>query len=187
VIVTRLLVMHIFLAGQIRTSCVLLHNLRSASSALRGWNRLLDSRQRSGERTIGFRTMADDSPSSEDIRRAAAAIHGAKALVFTSGAGMGVDSGLPDFRGPQGFWRAYPALRDRGIKLSSMSTPHWFKDDPTFAWGFFGHRYNLYKNAEPHDGFRIILNWCRKMENGYFAFTSNVDGHLQVRTVIIAF
>ena len=27
---------------------------------------------------------------------------------ITAGAGMGVDSGLPDFRGPEGFWRAYP-------------------------------------------------------------------------------
>ena len=136
-------------------------------------------------RTVGFRTMADDNSMLADLRRAAEAIHGAKALVFTSGAGMGVDSGLPDFRGPEGFWRAYPALRGRGIRLESMSTPHWFEDDPTFAWGFFGHRYNLYKNTEPHDGFKIILNWCRKMEEGYFAFTSNVDGHLQVQNQCI--
>ena len=136
--------------------------------------------QKSSVKTLGFRTMAEDSSLHQGLRRAAKAIHGAKALVFTSGAGMGVDSRLPDFRGPEGFWRAYPALRGRCIKLASMSTPHWFRDDPTFAWGFFGHRYNLYKNAQPHDGFRIILNWCRKMEHGYFAFTSNVDGHLQV-------
>jgi len=135
----------------------------------------------SSERTPGFRTMADDSSLQQKLRHAAEAIHGAKALVFTSGAGMGVDSGLPDFRGPEGFWRAYPALRGRGIQLASMSTPHWFEDDPTFAWGFFGHRYNLYKPAQPHDGFRIILDWCRKMEHGYFAYTSNVDGHLQVQ------
>ena len=28
---------------------------------------------------------------------------------------MGIDSGLPDFRGPEGFWRAYPALGRRGM------------------------------------------------------------------------
>jgi len=80
--------------------------------------------------------MTDDDYVLAELRRAAVAIHEAKALVFTSGAGMGVDSGLPDFRGPEGFWRAYPALRDRDIKLSAMSTPHWLEDDPTFAWGF---------------------------------------------------
>ena len=42
--------------------------------------------------------------------RAARLITKADGLIITAGAGMGVDSGLPDFRGPQGFWRTYPAL-----------------------------------------------------------------------------
>jgi len=116
----------------------------------------------------------------KELRRAVDAIRQAKLLIFTSGAGMGVDSGLPDFRGPEGFWRAYPSLKERGLRLESMSTPHWFDSDPQFAWGFFGHRYNLYSKATPHKGYNIILNWARQMERGYFAFTSNVDGHLQV-------
>jgi NAD-dependent SIR2 family protein deacetylase len=45
-----------------------------------------------------------------DIHRAAEAIHAADALLITAGAGMGVDSGLPDFRGNEGFWKAYPVL-----------------------------------------------------------------------------
>jgi NAD-dependent SIR2 family protein deacetylase len=42
------------------------------------------------------------------LRSAAEIIAGAKALLITAGADMGVDSGLPDFRGSEGFWRAYP-------------------------------------------------------------------------------
>ena len=34
----------------------------------------------------------------EELQRAAAAIRGADALVIAAGAGIGVDSGLPDFR-----------------------------------------------------------------------------------------
>src|SRR5690606_8161485 len=34
----------------------------------------------------------------------------ADGLLITAGAGMGIDSGLPDFRGSEGFWNAYPAL-----------------------------------------------------------------------------
>ena len=45
-----------------------------------------------------------------EVRRAAEAINAASALLVTAGAGMGVDSGLPDFRRTQGFWRAYPAI-----------------------------------------------------------------------------
>ena len=38
---------------------------------------------------------------------AARLIQGADGLMITAGAGMGVDSGLPDFRGNAGLWRAY--------------------------------------------------------------------------------
>lgn len=38
----------------------------------------------------------------EQYRRAAEAIRSADALLIGAGAGMGVDSGLPDFRGPEG-------------------------------------------------------------------------------------
>jgi NAD-dependent SIR2 family protein deacetylase len=48
---------------------------------------------------------------------AAKALRKARALVVTAGAGMGVDSGLPDFRGDQGFWRAYPPYERLGISF----------------------------------------------------------------------
>ena len=46
---------------------------------------------------------------SDDLLERAAAGHPlAEAILIGAGAGMGVDSGLPDFRGGQGFWKAYP-------------------------------------------------------------------------------
>jgi NAD-dependent SIR2 family protein deacetylase len=42
------------------------------------------------------------------LERAAELIRLADAIFITAGAGMGVDSGLPDFRGDQGFWKAFP-------------------------------------------------------------------------------
>ena len=90
---------------------------------------------------------------------------------------MGVDSGLPDFRGPEGFWKAYPPFKGR--LFSELSTPHWFQSDPPLAWGFFGHRLNLYRAAVPHDGFQILRRWSQRMPAGSFVFTSNVDGQFQ--------
>jgi len=56
--------------------------------------------------------------SEELIKLAAEAIANAEALLIAAGAGMGVDLGLPDFRGPEGFWRAYPACRSpAGMRL----------------------------------------------------------------------
>ena len=109
-------------------------------------------------------------------RRCAEAIRQADGLLITAGAGMGVDSGLPDFRGTQGFWRAYPALGRARIAFESIASPAAFEANPRLAWGFYGHRLALYRRTEPHEGFAILKNIGESMPNGVFVFTSNVDG-----------
>jgi NAD-dependent SIR2 family protein deacetylase len=116
---------------------------------------------------------------SESIVRAAEAVRSAEALLVCAGAGMGVDSGLPDFRGPEGFWRAYPAARRLGLRFEELADPRWFHDDPPLAWGFYGHRLNLYRATAPHAGFAVLLRWAARMPEGAFVFTSNVDGQFQ--------
>jgi NAD-dependent SIR2 family protein deacetylase len=110
---------------------------------------------------------------------AAEQLRRAEALLICAGAGMGVDSGLPDFRGNEGFWRAYPPYAKKGLGFTDMANPAWFENDPEFAWGFYGHRLNLYRNATPHPGFGILKKWAGAMPGGFFVFTSNVDGHFQ--------
>ncbi|MFM0337993.1 SIR2 family NAD-dependent protein deacylase [Paraburkholderia fungorum] len=92
---------------------------------------------------------------------------------------MGVDSGLPDFRGRDGFWRAYPALRHHGLSFEDMANPARFAEHPELAWGFYGHRLELYRETVPHDGFAILRRWADCMSRGAFVFTSNVDGQFQ--------
>jgi NAD-dependent SIR2 family protein deacetylase len=115
----------------------------------------------------------------ELLKRAAEVVASADALLIGAGAGMGVDSGLPDFRGPQGIWRAYPAYAKLGLRFEQLANPLWFEDDPTLAWGFYGHRLNLYRATQPHAGFQILRKWAGRMRHGAFVFTSNVDGHFQ--------
>ncbi len=62
---------------------------------------------------------------------------------------MGVDSGLPDFRGAEGFWRAYPVMAKLGLSFEEMANPAWFQTDPHLAWAFYGHRLNLYRRTQP--------------------------------------
>jgi NAD-dependent SIR2 family protein deacetylase len=105
--------------------------------------------------------------------RAAELIAGADALLVCAGAGIGVDSGLPDFRGTEGFWRAYPPYERLGLKFEEIADPVHFADDPELAWGFYGHRLGLYRSTVPHEGFSILRSW------GARVFTSNVDGQFQ--------
>jgi NAD-dependent SIR2 family protein deacetylase len=111
----------------------------------------------------------------EEIKKAAKEIKSSKYLLITAGAGMGVDSGLPDFRGDEGFWRAYPIAKKLGLNFQALANPRWFDINPKLAWAFYGHRLNLYRNTTPHEGFKILLNLAQNK----FVFTSNVDGQFQ--------
>ncbi|KIF83293.1 SIR2 family NAD-dependent protein deacylase [Noviherbaspirillum autotrophicum] len=114
-----------------------------------------------------------------DIQKAAWLIEQADSLLITAGAGMGVDSGLPDFRGNRGFWRAYPALGRQGLSFESMANPATFTANPRLAWGFYGHRLQLYRDTVPHAGFRMLLGLAGRLPHGAFVYTSNVDGQFQ--------
>lgn len=113
------------------------------------------------------------------LDRAAEAIASADALFIGAGAGMGVDSGLPDFRGNQGFWRAYPPYQKLGLSFMSLANPRWFAADAELAWGFYGHRLHLYRATRPHEGFTLLRSWADRKPHGAWIFTSNVDGHFQ--------
>jgi NAD-dependent SIR2 family protein deacetylase len=127
-----------------------------------------------------MKAMASNQNSLEpEIERAAAALRKAEALFITAGAGMGVDSGLPDFRGTQGFWKAYPVIAKLGLDFAQMANPDWFQKSPELAWAFYGHRLNLYRSTLPHAGFDQLLKMAARKPHGYFVFTSNVDGQFQ--------
>jgi NAD-dependent SIR2 family protein deacetylase len=90
---------------------------------------------------------------------------------------MGVDSGLPDFRGTEGFWRAYPPYARLGLRFEELADPVHFADDPALAWGFYGHRLALYRETVPHAGFSVLRRWAATTPTR--VFTSNVDGQFQ--------
>jgi NAD-dependent SIR2 family protein deacetylase len=111
--------------------------------------------------------------------KAAEIINEAETFVITAGAGMGVDSGLPDFRGDHGFWQAYPHYARLGLSFVECANPEHFTRDPAFGWGFYGHRTNLYRSTVPHEGFQIIKRWIERNSADWFVVTSNVDGQFQ--------
>ena len=111
------------------------------------------------------------------LKKAKKELEQADALLITAGAGMGVDSGLPDFRGVEGFWHAYPKAEALGLRFEEMANPQWFAKDPALA--FYGHRLHLYRDTVPHKGFEIVKEWGDTKKYKYFVFTSNVDGQFQ--------
>jgi len=115
----------------------------------------------------------------KQLQKAKALLKNCDALLITAGAGMGVDSGLPDFRGVEGFWQAYPKAKELGLQFEEMANPEWFESDPRLAWAFYGHRLHLYRDTVPHEGFSKLLELSNTKKYGAHIFTSNVDGQFQ--------
>lgn len=116
---------------------------------------------------------------SQSFQEAAGAIKKAHTLVITAGAGMGVDSGLPDYRGEKGFWKSYPMYEPLGLSYYDAANPMHFDADPAFGWGFYAHRIDLYRKTTPHQGFHLLQEWIDRYKMDYFVVTSNVDGQFQ--------
>ncbi len=100
--------------------------------------------------------------------QAASLVQQADVLLICAGAGMGVDSGLPDFRGNQGFWNAYPALKQESLTFMDLANPQGFETNAKRAWGFYGHRYHLYNQTTPHEGFQRLQKWSSLKSNSSF-------------------
>ncbi|OEE32803.1 SIR2 family NAD-dependent protein deacylase [Vibrio anguillarum] len=109
--------------------------------------------------------------------KAAELILGAKHLLITAGAGMGVDSGLPVFRGNDGFYDSYAGFEKASINFANVANPHFLLQSPKAFWWFYGQRFELYNQSMPHWGYQIIKSWLYRKDG--FVFTSNVDGHFE--------
>jgi len=89
----------------------------------------------------------------------------ADGFVILAGAGMGIDSGLPDFRGKSGLWT------DEKTNFVKYSSGNIFHSEPLEAWNFYIERIISYRNAIPHKGYFDLL----KLPKDIFVVTSNID------------
>ncbi len=103
----------------------------------------------------------------KNILKAAELIKNSEYLVILTGAGISAESGIPTFRGKEGFWRSYNPME--------LATPYAFKRDPKLVWEFYSYRQKIIKNAKPNDAHKIIKEWEDK---GIVktVVTQNVDG-----------
>ena len=96
----------------------------------------------------------------------------ADAIYLTSGAGMSVDSGLPDYRSNLGI---VAELHNRGYNYNDMCNPQTFINNIEFAWGWYAEHMKQFMSKEPHDGYHLIKKYIDKQKLDYFILTSNVD------------
>ncbi len=116
--------------------------------------------------------MSDDVSAGvdeSDIRTVAEWIDEAERITVLTGAGISTDSGIPDFRGPQGVWTKNPAAEKEATIQNYLADPEvrkaaWRSRLDNRAWG-----------ADPNPGHHALVRLERR--NKLVALlTQNVDG-----------
>ena len=108
-------------------------------------------------------SMAPDS-NLEIVRQRLAA---ARNITVLTGAGISADSGVPTFRGADGFWRQYRA--------EDLATPDAFARDPKLVWEWYNWRRDLLAMKQPNAAHLGIVELERRSPT-FWLITQNVDG-----------
>lgn len=96
------------------------------------------------------------------LTKVADLIFHADGLIIAAGAGMGVTSGLPDFRGEGGFWKRYPALGRVGLSFTSIVCPDAFRSRPILASSAVFARECRFADQTLCTGCAPCLEWFRE-------------------------
>ncbi len=88
-----------------------------------------------------------------------------RVLVIT-GAGVSAESGIPTFRGKDGYWRS--------LDPAKLATPEAFARDPKLVWEWYRERRQRIRNAQPNAGHIAIAKLSQRADN-FLLVTQNVD------------
>lgn len=101
------------------------------------------------------------------LDQAAQALASSHAAVAFTGAGMSVESGIPDFRSPDGLWRTYPP--------EEYATLSAFRRDPAKVWGMLRVMVGSLGEADPNAG-HVALASLQQRGMLRRVITQNIDG-----------
>lgn len=101
------------------------------------------------------------------VERLAELFRRRRPAVVLTGAGISTESGIPDFRSPQGIWAEYDP--------AEYATIDAFRADPAKVWSFYSMRLRVLVEAEPNAGHEALAALERE---GHVSavVTQNIDG-----------
>ena len=113
--------------------------------------------------------MLQDLSQTDDVRTLTRWIDESERITVLTGAGISTDSGIPDFRGPNGVWTKNP-------KAEKASNIQNFVSDPEVRKASWRDRLdNRAWSADPNDGHRALVQ-LEKRNKLVALLTQNVDG-----------
>ncbi len=97
-------------------------------------------------------------------------------IVVLTGAGISAESGIPTFRGPEGYW----TVGSKEYRPEQMATYTMFRSHPDEVWQWYLYRIGICRNAEPNTGHKAVVKMENLLDDRFLLITQNVDGlHLR--------
>lgn len=97
-------------------------------------------------------------------------------IVVLTGAGISAESGIPTFRGKEGYW----TVGSREYHPQEMATLAIFRVNPEAVWTWYLYRHSVCNNAQPNAGHLAIAEMEKLFGARFRLITQNVDGlHLR--------
>jgi len=93
-------------------------------------------------------------------------------LVVLTGAGISAESGVPTFRGEEGYW----TVGSSNYRPEEMATNAMFQRFPDEVWQWYLYRRGVCNRAEPNPGHRAIVKMEALLKDSFTLITQNVDG-----------
>lgn len=100
-----------------------------------------------------------------------------KRITVLTGAGISAESGIPTFRGPEGYW----TVGSEVYQPQEIATYGMFLKNPREVWKWFLYRRGVCSKAQPNAGHQALVEMENLFANRFALVTQNVDGlHLRV-------
>jgi NAD-dependent deacetylase len=97
-------------------------------------------------------------------------------VVALTGAGISAESGIPTFRGSEGYW----VVGSRNHVPQEMATLAMFERAPDEVWRWYLYRFGVCKGAQPNAGHLALARLERALGDRFHLVTQNIDGlHLR--------
>jgi NAD-dependent deacetylase len=92
--------------------------------------------------------------------------------IFLTGAGISAESGVPTFRGQDGYWR----VGSRNYHAQELATRAAFDHMPEAVWAWYLHRRNVCAAAHPNVAHASLVEAAATLSERFLLITQNVDG-----------
>ena len=93
-------------------------------------------------------------------------------ILWLTGAGISAESGVPTFRGEEGYWK----VGSRNYQPQELATRAAFRAMPDDVWAWYLYRRGVCHRAEPNEAHRALVALERRIGDRFQLVTQNVDG-----------